>query len=367
MFQKSNLWVLLCAFALSATACNASADSSIPASVSSEIPAVSSENEPKTDSEANQSDETIVPPENTASAFDVTSVPAYSGQASIAINQNVPFFTEEELQNASDTVANGTHLFGDGDVQYSELDAYGRCQTATALLSQDIMPSENQESDAIGMINPAGWHAVRYPDVISDLYLYNRCYLIDWDLCAESATPENLTAGTSYLTKEGLLPFENETADYIKETGNHVLYRVTPIFEDENLVCAGILMEAKSIEDDGLSFCVYCYNVQPYIYIDYLTGESYQTAVEIPDSQEESVSIGEQTPEQNFDIYKTTVPADASGEEKDYVLNSNSMKIHKPDCSTVQGTPEENLQSVHADINTLFAEGYKKCKLCNPD
>lgn len=188
-------------------------------------------------------------------------IPAYSGEAYVEINKNVPFFKDNEITT-------------DSFEEYSRLDVLGRCGVAYACLSQELMPTD--ERDAIGSVKPTGWHTVKYPDVIEDKYLYNRCHLIAWCLSGENANEENLITGTRYMNVEGMLPFEEMVARYIDETDNHVMYRVTPIFEGDNLVASGVLMEAYSVEDngEGICFCVYCYNVQPSIEIDYLTGES---------------------------------------------------------------------------------------------
>lgn len=188
-------------------------------------------------------------------------IPGYSGEAYVEIHQNQPFFVEDEFTTEPFEV-------------YSELDVLGRCSVAYANICQELMPTE--ERGAIGKVRPSGWHTVKYPGVIKDLYLYNRCHLIGFQLAGENANERNLITGTRYLNIEGMLPFENQVADYVNATNHHVLYRVTPIFTGSNLVADGVLMEAYSVEDDGegVSFCVFVYNVQPGIEIDYRTGES---------------------------------------------------------------------------------------------
>ena len=188
-------------------------------------------------------------------------VPAYSGTPYVEIHDNKPFFTEEDMT---------TNSFE----KYAPLDLLGRCGTAFANIGKDIMPTE--ERGPIGMVKPSGWHTVKYPDIIDDLYLYNRCHLIGYQLSGENANEKNLITGTRYMNVEGMLPFENKVAQYVKDTGNHVLYRVTPRFTGNNLVADGVLMEAYSVEDsgEGLQFCVFVYNVQPGIEIDYVTGKS---------------------------------------------------------------------------------------------
>lgn len=193
--------------------------------------------------------------------LDVASLSDYSGEAYEIINGNVPEFTEEELHS---------EVFE----EYSPLDELGRCGQAFALIGKELMPTEKRTS--IGQIKPSGWHTIRYDDLISDKYLYNRCHLIGFQLAGENANEENLITGTRYMNVEGMLPFEDMVADYVKETGNHVLYRVSPIYEDDDLVARGVQMEAFSVEDEGRGVCfnVFVYNIQPGIEIDYATGES---------------------------------------------------------------------------------------------
>lgn len=188
-------------------------------------------------------------------------VPPYAGNPYEEINENIPFFNNDELT---------TSAFE----QYSPLDRLGRCGSAYACLGVETMPTE--ERGPIGMIKPSGWHTIRYDDLIEDRYLYNRCHLIAFMLSGENANEENLITGTRYLNVTGMLPYENATAEYIRQTGNHVLYRVTPCFEGDNLVASGVLMEAMSVEDEGsgLHFNVFVFNVQPGIRIDYRNGES---------------------------------------------------------------------------------------------
>ena len=190
-------------------------------------------------------------------------IPEYSGTPYVEVNDNRPFFAEEEL--TTETFEN-----------YSPLDSLGRCGVAYANLSKETMPTD--ERGEIGMIKPAGWHTVKYPDLIEDVYLYNRCHLIAWCLAGENANELNLITGTRYMNRDGMLPFENMVARYLDHHDTHVLYRVTPIYTGNNLIADGVLMEAYSVEDEGegICFCVYCYNVQPGIDIDYKTGESKQ-------------------------------------------------------------------------------------------
>lgn len=195
-----------------------------------------------------------------ADSVKLADIPEYNGEAYTEINDNVPDFPDDDFTSTSFET-------------YSDLDSLGRCGGAYANIGQDLMPTEKRGS--IGQVKPSGWHTVKY-DNVDGKYLYNRCHLIGYQLAAENANEKNLITGTRYLNTEGMLPFENMVADYIKETGNHVLYRVTPIFDGNNLVASGVQMEAESVEDkgEGILFNVFCYNVQPGISIDYATGNS---------------------------------------------------------------------------------------------
>lgn len=200
---------------------------------------------------------------NTVS-FDISNIPEYTENAYIEINNNLPFFNE------SDYTTNPFEI-------YSELDNLGRCGVAYANICKEIMPSENEERESISQVKPSGWQTAKYTGIVDGNYLYNRCHLIGYQLSNENANEKNLITGTRYMNVIGMLPFENLVDDYIeKNENNHVLYRVTPIFEGNNLVASGVQMEAYSVEDNGKGICfnVYVYNVQPGIVIDYATGES---------------------------------------------------------------------------------------------
>ena len=203
---------------------------------------------------------------NQNTIFDLSTIPEYSEEPYVEINNNIPYFTEEDYT---------TEPFE----KYSDLDILGRSGVAMANICKEIIPKEGEERGEIGSIkNLSGWVQKRYDNLIKDKYLYNRCHLIGWQLAGENANKNNLITGTRYLNTEGMLPFENEVAEYIsKNENNHVLYRVTPIFEDNNLLASGVEIEAWSVEDfgQGVHFNVYCYNVQPGIVIDYATGESH--------------------------------------------------------------------------------------------
>lgn len=200
---------------------------------------------------------------------ELSQIPEYSGKPYVNVNGGEPFFSEDSLTQAQ---------CEPGYESYSSLDLLGRCSQTMACVGRETMPTAKRES--IGMVKPTGWQTVRYDDLIEDKYLYNRCHLIGYQLTGENANERNLITGTRYMNVEGMLPFENKVADYVEDTGNHVLYRVSPMFDGMELVARGVLMEAQSLEDGGedLEFCVFVYNVQPGIEIDYLTGESQRSS-----------------------------------------------------------------------------------------
>jgi DNA-entry nuclease len=197
---------------------------------------------------------------NVEGNFKASDIPAFTGEAYVSINGSIPFFTDDEKN---------TKVFE----TYSPLDSLGRCGVAYANICKELMPTE--ERGAIGSVKPSGWSQVKY-SFVDGQYLYNRCHLIGFQLAGENANPLNLITGTRYLNIEGMLPFENLVDDYVDETKNHVLYRVTPIYEGNDLVCRGVLMEGFSVEDDGegVCFCVFAYNVQPGVKINYADGSS---------------------------------------------------------------------------------------------
>lgn len=277
--------------------------------------------------------------DNTA-IINLNDIPAFTDRAYITINNNVPYFSDADYSTTSFE-------------KYSDLDSLGRCGVAYANIGIDLMPTKDQEREPIGMIKPSGWQTVKY-DNVDGKYLYNRCHLIGYQLTAENANEKNLITGTRYLNIQGMLPFENMAADYIKETKNHVLYRVTPIYDGNNLVASGVLMEGKSVEDkgQGITFCVYAYNNQPGINIDYATGNS--SLADVVSSEEvESKSSSAAT--------NTTI-----AENTTYILNTNSHKFHKPSCSSVNKMSQANKKEFNGIRDQLIEEGYEPCKLCNP-
>ena len=271
---------------------------------------------------------------NNNSYVSLDAIPAYDGKAYVAVNNNEPFFTDSDMT---------TTAFEN----YSDLDSLGRCGVAYANICKDIMPTE--ERGKIGMIKPSGWHTVEY-DVIKDRYLYNRCHLIGYQLAGENANPKNLITGTRYLNVEGMLPFENLVADYVNNTGNHVLYRVTPMFSGSNLVANGVLIEAKSVEDNGggILFNVYCYNVQPGVGINYENGDSWL------DGTTGSASSGSDTSAtENSD-------ADSSNSETMVHITATGKKYHRAGCRTLKKSDTE------VTLDEAKSMGLSPCGICNP-
>lgn len=297
-----------------------------------------------------QQTESSAPTEiTTASSFSLSDVPAYSGKAYISVNGNVPYFTAAELTTTSFET-------------YSDLDTLGRCGVTYACIGQDLMPTK--ERGSIGMVKPTGWHTVRYDDLVDGKYLYNRCHLIGYQLTGENANTQNLITGTRYLNIEGMLPFENMVADYIQETNNHVLYRVTPIFEGNNLLANGVLMEGYSVEDKGagVSYCVFAYNVQPGIEIDYATGESKMA----DGAQQEEQKTATVTPTPSPEPEKQEPVTRSEASQADYILNTNTKKFHYPTCSSVNDMKEKNKQEFFGTRDETIALGYSPCGRCKP-
>lgn len=283
------------------------------------------------------------------STFSLREIPAYSGTPYTEVNDNKPYFTEADLTTQSFEI-------------YSELDSLGRCGVAYANVGQDLMPTEPRGE--IGAVKPTGWHLVKY-DNVDGKYLYNRCHLIAYMLAAENANPQNLITGTRYLNVQGMLPFETKVCDYVKNTGNHVLYRVTPIFDGDNLLADGVLMEAYSVEDagEGICFCVFAYNVQPGIGIDYATGDNWAESSGTYQSTAASVTVETPAPQPETD---TTVQTSPESWQNTYVLNTNTMKFHYPTCSSVDDMKEKNKQIYIGSREEVINMGYVPCKRCNP-
>ena len=277
------------------------------------------------------------------SAATLEEVPEYSGDPYVEINDNQPEFEDYELT---------TEAFE----EYSELDELGRCGTAEACVGEETMPTE--ERGNISSIKPTGWKNKDY-DNVDGGRLYNRCHLIGFQLTGENANEKNLITGTRYMNTEGMLPFENMVADYVHETDNHVLYRVTPIFDGDDLVASGVQMEAESVEDDGAGVCfnVYVYNVQPQITINYASGDNWEsdTAESDKDLSEYDETDRLENPEGSW-----------AEEEQTYILNVNSHKFHLPECSGAKDMKEQNKREFTGTRSELIEEGYEPCGSCNP-
>ena len=256
----------------------------------------------------------------------------YQGEPYVVINDNNPAFNDADFTTISFE-------------SYGELDELGRCTTAFANIGKDIMPTEKR--GAIGEVKPTGWQTAKY-DSVDGKYLYNRCHLIGYQLTGENANAKNLITGTRYLNVDGMLPFENMVADYIKETNNHVLYRVTPVFSGDNLVASGVQMEAESVEDngDGILFNVYCFNAQPGIAIDYATGDSHQDDSIVADAS------------------KSTTAAEANVQT--YVLNTNTKKFHKESCNSAKSMDASNKKIYTGSRQEIIDMGYEACGVCKP-
>lgn len=346
-----------------------------------------------------------------AKKITLSNLPAYSGEAYVELNGNVPNFDKSDMT---------TKAFE----KYSEIDELGRCGVAYANVCEETMPTEKRGN--IGMIKPSGWHTVKY-DNVDGKYLYNRCHLIGYQLTAENANEKNLITGTRYLNIEGMLPFENTVADYVEETDNHVLYRVTPIFKGKDLLASGVQMEAYSVEDKGkgVSFNVYCYNIQPNIDIDYSNGDSKLAdgtiasiklnytkyalkvgqsktfmATTSPESAAKSVkwyssnskiatvnskgkvtalkagtvTITAKTSNGLKATCKVTVKAKSGSAvtngtlsgKTTYILNTNTKKFHYPSCSSVKQMKDRNKKKVTCTRDEVIDMGYDPCKRCDP-
>lgn len=264
--------------------------------------------------------------------YDLSNIPDYDGKAYVELNGNVPEFSKSEK------------TYSESFEEYGKLDSLGRCTYAVSCIGKDLMPTEKRGS--IGSVKPSGWHISKY-DFVDGKYLYNRCHLIGYQLTAENANERNLITGTRYLNVEGMLPFENDVADYIEVTNNHVYYKVTPIFEGNNLVANGVQMQAYSVEDNGqgVSFNVYCYNVQPGVAIDYATGDNQAVT-------SSSASV-------------TSTSSDEA-DKKTYIVNTKTKKFHNPDCEGVKKMSSSNKKKYKGTRDSLISNGYSPCQKCNP-
>ena len=261
-------------------------------------------------------------------------IPAYSGEARIVLNGNKPYF---------DTSALTPECYD----FYGELDELGRCTGCDAVIGQEIMPTEKRGN--ISSVHPTGWHTDKYSFVDGES-LYNRCHLIAYMFTGQNINEKNLITGTRYMNTTGMNDLENTTCDYIRRTGNHVRYRATPVFEGDNLLASGLILEAWSIEDqgEGICFCIYAYDVQPGVEIDYATGDNWLSGAEPVEEAQE------------------TLPTTDPDVEGTYILNLKTKKFHLPTCSGVSDIQEKNKQEYTGSRNQLIEEGYKPCGGCGP-
>ncbi len=296
----------------------------------------------------------------TLSSITYEDLPIYIGEDFAILHDNIPEFTLWQLKPETFT-------------QFSPLDKYGRTGSGFACIGTETIPSESRS--AIGNIKPAGWHTVRYDDLIADKYLYNRCHVIAYMLCGDNATPENLFTGTRYLNATLMVQLENAIFQYIQGTNNHVLYRVSPVYNGTDLVATGVQMEGYSIEDHGQTICfnVFVYNIQPGILIDYGNGDSMREPQHSVLETVPPISI-EITPEEQVDddtlLFSTDVETVKAEEpvrtQITYVLNINTKKFHYPYCSSVNDMKEKNRQDFNGTKEEAIALGYEGCKICNP-
>lgn len=245
----------------------------------------------------------------------------------VQVNGNIPFFTDEEKAS--------TEAFE----TYSELDSLGRCGVAYANICQELMPENNREELKLGSVKPSGWHNVKYKGVVNGDNLYYRCHLIGFFLTGETDNKQNLITGTQYLDKQGMMEKENEVAEYVLDTGNHVLYRVTPVYTGDNLLANGVLMEAYSVEDEGqgVQFCIFAFNAQPRIKINYVNGDS-------------SLAEG----------------AEDGTDEMTFILNTYTGEFHHPDCPSAGSVDSPDRRKVTMSRDNVLASGYKPCGVCDP-
>lgn len=276
-------------------------------------------------------------------AVQIADIPEYSGALCIDVNDGEPGFTDDDFKRGA-------------FMEFSDLDFEGRCGAAFARIGTDTL--SNAPRGDISQVHPSGWEQHRY-DFVDQEMLYNRSHLIAHQLCGEDANEKNLITGTRTMNSVGMTYCENIVANYVKQTGNHVLYRVTPIFAANDLVARGVQMEAESIEDGGqaIRFNVFVYNVEPGVEIDYVTGKSWESS-DVPSMTTggEATTTGAGSEER---------PA-VSSNPQEYVLNTKSMKFHRPTCSSVDDIADNNKQEATATRDELISEGYSPCKQCNP-
>lgn len=281
--------------------------------------------------------------------YQETGVPETAYQV---LNSNQPEFSEKQKKSKK--------VFE----KYSALDSLGRCGVAFANICQKLMPKEKRGE--IGSVKPSGWQTVKY-DMVDGKYLYNRCHLIGYQLAGENANEKNLITGTRYMNTEGMLPFENQIAEYVKKTDHHVLYRVTPVFEGKNLLASGVQMEAYSVEDKGKGVCfnVFAYNIQPGIEINYATGKSRLKKGTGEKQKTENEKTTKKKSRQKTSSEKNEKET-ASEKKQTYIINKNTKKFHLTSCSSVKEMDAEYRKKYRGYRSKLINRGYKPCKRCNP-
>ena len=306
----------------------------------------------------------------------IADIPAYTGALCIDINHGMPGFTAQDE-------ARGTFT------QFSDLDFEGRCGTAFARIGPDTVCNEKRGD--ISQVHPSGWVQRKY-SFVDDGMLYNRSHLIAHQLCGENANEKNLITGTRTFNAVGMLYYEELVGDYVRSTGNHVLYRVTPLFAANDLVARGVQMEAKSIEDNGeaVQFNVFVYNVEPGVAIDYVTGESWESS-ETPQvtskgsatittaaaARADKAAAGSANGSKAdggsssgsgaaSDNESNSSSNQGTSEQQDYILNAKNKKFHKPDCSAASDISSANKQDFTGTRDQLIAKGYSPCGICKP-
>lgn len=309
--------------------------------------------------------------EDVSVSISLDEVPEWSGEPFVEIDGNVPSFSSEEIEEAQDFVKET----GRGQEEFSKLDTRGRCGAAVASVGREMMP--DGERGSIGMVRPSGWQLDKYDFIDNGGYLYNRCHLIGWQLTGQNEEERNLITGTRYMNTSGMLPFENEVADYVRTTGNHVLYRATPVFSGKELVARGVQIEALSLEDSGkgLSFNVYCYNVQPGVTIDYKTGKNELNESTLPEgyetggkaSEDGSSGVGSDEGGDKAEAVQDDEPQPVDVPEGvTYILNKNTMRFHRADCQGAQTIKEHNREWFYGTREEAIEAGYVPCGMCNP-
>ena len=279
----------------------------------------------------------------------LTSVPAYSGESCVKINENTPLFSQKEITSESFEY-------------YCSLDELGRCTAAYGSLSVDTMPGEDEERGSIAAVEPSGWNQAGY-DFIESGWLYNRCHLIAWALGAENDNELNLITGTRYLNLE-MEAYEKQIASWLRKTGGHVMYRVTPVYSGSELVCRGLLMEALSVEDggEGICLCLYFYNVQPGVEIDYADGSSKYSG-EFADLTSAAVDLAA-VPEEALMAIAESAGIEGHGDST-YILNRHTLKIHMPDCAETENISAGNRVELSGiSLELLQYIGYSLCGTC---